>query len=251
MRNQGLLRACKWRWLAAGLVALVMSTGASRVRAGNEPADAKQAAKARFTAGQMHYNLNEFPEALREFKEAYRLYSDPVFLFNLGQCERQLGHAEEAIRFYRSYLREQPKAPNRAEVQRRIDEIETLLKTKQAEAEKAVSPTGAAEPVAPPPNEAPAPLPTAAAPTEVPTAAAQPTPETPPTNPGEATPAPSRVDLTSTPTTPAEPVPVYKRWWVWAAAAAVVVGAGIGIYAATANQASAAPDSGLGSKKVF
>lgn len=249
MRKHGLLRSCRYRWLAAGLVAMVM-TSARAVSAGNEPEDAKHAAKARFMAGQKHYNLNEFPEALREFKEAYRLYSDPVFLFNLGQCERQLGHAEEAIRFYRNYLREQPKAPNRAEVERRIDELETVLKAKQAETEKAVVPAAPAETLAPPPNAVP--VPSAPAPAEIPAGGAgQPSPEAPPTNPAEAAPTASRIDLTTVPTPPAEPVPVYKRWWVWTAAAVVLVGAGIGIYAAMANNETGAPESGLGSKKVF
>ncbi len=53
--------------------------------------DPKQEAKARYTTGQSHYNLNEFKEALQDFKEAYRLFPDPVFLFNVAQCERQLG----------------------------------------------------------------------------------------------------------------------------------------------------------------
>ena len=44
--------------------------------------DPKQEAKARYTTGQSHYNLNEFQEALQDFKEAYRLFPDPVFLFN-------------------------------------------------------------------------------------------------------------------------------------------------------------------------
>ena len=44
--------------------------------------DPKQEAKARYTTGQSHYNLNEFQESLQDFKEAYRLFPDPVFLFN-------------------------------------------------------------------------------------------------------------------------------------------------------------------------
>jgi tetratricopeptide (TPR) repeat protein len=90
----------------------------------------KAEAKARFTAGESHYNLNEFSDALREFKEAYRLYPDPVFLYNLGQCERQLNHYEEAGRFYRSFLRKMPKAPNRAEVERKIDEMEAAFRNR-------------------------------------------------------------------------------------------------------------------------
>lgn len=33
--------------------------------------DPKQEAKARYTTAQSHYNLNEFQEALQDFKEAY------------------------------------------------------------------------------------------------------------------------------------------------------------------------------------
>jgi tetratricopeptide (TPR) repeat protein len=98
--------------------------------------DPKQEAKARYTTAQSHYNLNEFQEALQDFKEAYRLFPDPVFLFNVAQCERQLGNPDEAIKFYRSYLRNKPKAPNRQEVARRIDEMQTAIDAKNAAAEK-------------------------------------------------------------------------------------------------------------------
>src|SRR5512141_162115 len=94
-------------------ILLVLAAGSTHAA---EP-DPKTEAKAHFNAGQSHYNLNEFSEALQAFKDAYRLYPDPVFLYNLGQCERQLNHDEEAIRFYRSFLRNMPKAPNKAEVQ--------------------------------------------------------------------------------------------------------------------------------------
>jgi len=73
---------------------------------------------------------------LQDYKEAYRLFPDPVFLFNVGQCERQLGNPEEAIRFYRSYLRNKPKAPNRQEVVRRIDEMQTAIDAKKSAPDK-------------------------------------------------------------------------------------------------------------------
>ena len=98
--------------------------------------DPKQEAKARYTTAQSHYNLNEFQEALQDFKEAYRLFPDAVFLFNGAQCERQLGNLDEAIKFYRSYLRNKPKAPNRQEVVRRIDEMQSAIDAKKAAAEK-------------------------------------------------------------------------------------------------------------------
>ncbi len=49
---------------------------------------------------------------------------DPVFLFNIAQCHRKMGHDKEAVDFYKSYLRNAPNAPNRADVQKRIQELE-------------------------------------------------------------------------------------------------------------------------------
>jgi hypothetical protein len=134
LQHSGQLRVRGYRQVVAvALACAMMST--SRAGVADTSRDAKQEAKARFVSGQSHYNLNEFSEALLDFKEAYRLYPDPVFLYNLGQCERQLEHDEEAIRFYRSFLRERPKASNRQEVLHKIEELETAQKNKQAEAE--------------------------------------------------------------------------------------------------------------------
>lgn len=256
-------------WLSClGMVALLLSLGsAGLARAAEPPRDPKQEAKARFVSGQSHYNLNEFPQALLDFKEAYRIYPDPVFLFNLGQCERQLGHLDEAMRFYRSFLREQPKAPNRQDVLHKIEEMEAAQKAKPTEGDKGATPL---PPVEPPEAARPAPAPAVQAekmapgpstPMEQAAAAAPPTspaptplPTTPPVNPDIAGATPDRVDLSATPTPQpeAEAPPFYKRWWFWtAAAAAVAVGAGVGIYAATSNNGPAVPASVLGSKKVF
>lgn len=235
-------------------VAVVLASGMPPAGAAERaaPGDDKQEAKSRFVAGQRHYNLNEFPEALREFKEGYRLYPDPVFLFNLGQCERQLGHFEEAIRFYRSFLREQPKAPNKQDVLRKIEEMEAAQRLKGAEPDKVVPPAtagDAAPAIAEPPPAAPA-LPVAPPPAE-PTAAT-PAPALPATAPAPIESEPvARIDLSSPPAPSAAPAPIYRRWWFWTAAAAVVVGTGVGIYAATANGQATAPASTLGTKGVF
>ena len=81
-------------------------------------------AKQHYAAATKFYDLAEYEGALREFKEAYRAVEDPAFLFNIAQCHRKLGHAPDAITFYRNYLRRAPQAANRAEVERRIAELE-------------------------------------------------------------------------------------------------------------------------------
>jgi tetratricopeptide (TPR) repeat protein len=236
------------------MVLLLVLGGASTSRAAEPSKDPKQEAKARFIAGQSHYNLNELSEALREFKEAYRLYPDPVFLYNLGQCERQLNHPEEAIRFYRSFLREQPSAPNRQEVLTKIAELEVALKSKPAEPDKMAPPPVPVEPAKPASLPIALPPPPAAPATE--TTATQPTaplPSTPPVNPEAAGGTPDRIDLTATPGPVPETgsAPIYKRWWFWTAAAAVAVGTSVGIYLATTGGGASAPGSDLGAKKVF
>jgi tetratricopeptide (TPR) repeat protein len=87
-------------------------------------ADDAVTAKARYESGVRHYDLSEWEPALLDFKEAYRNKPDPAFLYNIAQCHRKLGHTEEAITFYRSYLRRAPDAKNREEVERRIGELE-------------------------------------------------------------------------------------------------------------------------------
>ena len=72
----------------------------------NQVAEAKQ----HYAAATKFYDLAEYEGALREFKEAYRAVEDPAFLFNIAQCHRKLGHTQDAITFYRTYLRRAPKA---------------------------------------------------------------------------------------------------------------------------------------------
>jgi hypothetical protein len=62
----------------------------------------REKAKALFGSGTSHYNLSEFGDALHDFKEAYRLVNDPALLYNIAQCQRQVGAFDEAARLYRA-----------------------------------------------------------------------------------------------------------------------------------------------------
>lgn len=81
-------------------------------------------AKAHYGRGTSYYNLGRYAEALAEYEAAYLAVQDPPFLFNIAQCQRKMGHDQEALGAYRSYLRVAPNAPNRAEVHKRIAELE-------------------------------------------------------------------------------------------------------------------------------
>jgi len=160
-----------------------------------QAASEAQLAEARqhHAAGSKLYDLAEYESALREFKEAYRAVEDPAFLFNIAQCHRKLGHAQDAATFYRTYLRRAPHAANRAEVEHLIAELE----------------------------RAPA---TAPAPAADPTPPAAPAPVLPPSAPAPATDTGQpliAVASNAPPTAPAD-TPFYRRGWFWIVTGAVV-----------------------------
>lgn len=82
------------------------------------------------------YNLGKFEEALKEFSRAYKISSHPGFLFNIGQCHRQVGRRERALFFFRAALREQPQGRMAEFVGKLIGEIEAEIR---AEKEKALA----------------------------------------------------------------------------------------------------------------
>jgi tetratricopeptide (TPR) repeat protein len=73
------------------------------------------------------FELGAFDEAIREYAEAYRLRDDPAFLYNLGQAHRLGEHPAEALHFYKMYLTKVPEAANRAEVEAKIEALQTLV----------------------------------------------------------------------------------------------------------------------------
>lgn len=106
------------------MVLMVLCAWMAPARA-DEPAQ-KQARQA-FTRGSQHFDLGEYADALADFKEAYRLVSDPVFLFNIAQCQRQLGDRQQAIRSYRMYLVKAPDAPNAESVRETVAQLQHEL----------------------------------------------------------------------------------------------------------------------------
>lgn len=105
---------------------LLAGLGAPPPAGANEALDeAKKRARANAQRGTAHYNLDQFDKALPAYEAAYLDFQDPALLFNIAQCHRKLGHGAEAVAYYRKYLRNAPQAPNRAEVEKRIEELET------------------------------------------------------------------------------------------------------------------------------
>jgi tetratricopeptide (TPR) repeat protein len=144
------------------LIAVALLAAAPPARAQDDAPHAK----ALYQAATRLYNVGDFRQALEKFKGAYLAKPDPSFLFNMGQCYRQLADPESAARQYRAYLRESPAAPNRAEVLRFIDDAEAEIARRAAQK----PPTGVM-PVEKPPAQEEAP------PREEPLVAAAPPPK--------------------------------------------------------------------------
>ena len=155
----------------------------------------KIVAKQRFESGTKHFDLGEYQLALEDFKESYRLQSDPVFLYNIAQCYRLLKVPVEAVRFYRSYLRRLPSADNRSEVEQKIAALQSAIDAQERAAK------------VPPDHMLPLSKESSSSPTSVSSAA-----------------------LTSE---TEKKTPVYKKWWLWTAvvggAAAIALGVGLGV----------------------
>src|SRR6185503_16193536 len=84
-------------------------------------ADDKKKAKAFYDEGLKRYNLAEYPDAIKAWKEAYLLSKKPLLLFNIGQAYRLSGDCKQAMIFYDSYQREESNPKNQ-------DELEEALK---------------------------------------------------------------------------------------------------------------------------
>jgi tetratricopeptide (TPR) repeat protein len=112
------------------LLTVLLLLGSSRAWAEGEITPEAQArARMHFQQGKAAFELGNFQEALDQYKTAYRIAPLPGFLFNLGQCHRNLKQYEKAIFAFRSYLRKRPEAQNRdavllliKELQRKIEE---------------------------------------------------------------------------------------------------------------------------------
>jgi tetratricopeptide (TPR) repeat protein len=128
------------------IVALTALLASSDARADN-----KSRGKALYEEGLRHYNVSEYAEAIKIWKEAYLLAKRPVLLFNIGQAYRLSGDCTQALTFYDSYRREQPKLDNQEE----LAQAETVCKTKLAE--KPVEPSPPPADVTPPSPPPPAP----------------------------------------------------------------------------------------------
>lgn len=110
------------------LLTLALTFGVAAPLAAQEAPTASQEstdreARALFDAGSVAFTEGRYESALRHFENAYALSPRPGMLFNIATTYDRLHRDAEALDYFRRYLAA-TEAPNRADVEARIQELE-------------------------------------------------------------------------------------------------------------------------------
>jgi tetratricopeptide (TPR) repeat protein len=206
---------------------VALALGTARADGAADEAEAKRI----YGEAQKAFNVGDFPEAIKDYKAAYKLVAKPGFLYNIAQAYRLSGDFKQARFFYESYLNAKPDAANRAEVEDHIREMtEEIERQQKAQTNR---PTGTL------PDENPD--------------------KTDKTDKTKIPPPDKAAEAGQTePAPPALPAPadtghrpIYKKWWFWTAIGAVAVVGVVAVAASGGSSAASPPGSDLGNSKVF
>jgi hypothetical protein len=194
---------------------------------------ARDQARGEFDKAQIQYKIGHFQEALEGYARAYQLFPAPAFLFNIGQCHKNLKNYERAIFFFEGYLREENKPDKRALAEELLAESRAALDKQMARA--SIEPAAGAGAGARPPVAGAAAGMSGAAPRA-------------PAILAPAAVAPAPVLLTGAQQNPgAIPARPARSWWPWAVAGGVVAAAVGGyLYWSSGSSTMVPPTTSLG-----
>lgn len=91
-----------------------------------EPASAQDYAAAgqHFDAAQEAFQKADYRRAAAEYQAAYQITKDSALLMSIGESWQRAGEATRALEAYRAYLKAQPDASDRAEIEKRVAALE-------------------------------------------------------------------------------------------------------------------------------
>jgi tetratricopeptide (TPR) repeat protein len=115
------------RAAAISVVALAaFAAGAPASAAGAASVD--RPGRVLFEQAETKFNLGRFDDALADYQAAYEVEPLPAFLFNIGQCYRNLGNYERAQFYFRRYVALDPDSSNRPAAERLVAEMGKLAR---------------------------------------------------------------------------------------------------------------------------
>jgi len=82
-----------------------------------------QEARTFFERGVEMFRRRRYEAALQAFTAAYNFARLPEVIYNLAVASERVGHTQDAIDFYREYLRARPDGPDRVMVERTIERL--------------------------------------------------------------------------------------------------------------------------------
>jgi len=106
-----------------------------------------------YRRGREAYDRQDYAEAAELFTRCHARSGDPSLLFNIAQAERLAGDCAAAADHYRRFLAEVPDAPNRADAEAKLADMERCAEARTPPPAPS-SPPPAAAVVAPPPAPA-------------------------------------------------------------------------------------------------
>jgi hypothetical protein len=236
-----------WR-IGALLLALLAPAAivAAPVAHADDTSSRREQARQQFEKAQIQYKLGRFQEALDGYTRAYEIFPAPAFLFNIGQCHKNLKSYERALFFFEGYLREEKNPSKRSLAEELIAESRAKLDAERAHPAPAEPASPPAAPPAPtePTSAATATATTAAGPAAVP----MPQPTAPAggaTASSLLTPAPS--ESASAGEAPAR-TSVTQKWWFWTAVGVglIAVAGGTIAYTSSGSTTTVPPSGTIG-----
>jgi tetratricopeptide (TPR) repeat protein len=110
------------------LLSLLSALYCNLARAAEPPPGADlELAKAHYATGQIYYERARFPDAAREFEEAYRLSGRPELLYNMGKAYDGSSDAARALTAYRRFLANVSQSTDRPWVMGRVDQLGKIV----------------------------------------------------------------------------------------------------------------------------
>ena len=117
------------------LCVLVAMVGVATAAPKSSPA--QKQADALFVKGQSSYGSGKYQDAIAQFKQAYELVKDPVYLFNIAQSYRKVADCTNADDYYRQYLQASPNAENKQKVEQWLEELKPCVEQRAQDQEAA------------------------------------------------------------------------------------------------------------------
>lgn len=124
MSSSSIRRTCVWLFAILAAAALVLAASPAAA----QPEAAKQKAKQLYQQGKTQFDLGNFEDAVKLFKEAYATSPYPELLFNIAQAYRQMGDCRQALFFYKRYITVAGNSANKPLVEEHIRELTKTCK---------------------------------------------------------------------------------------------------------------------------